>query len=474
VERKRVTEVDETLAIRPYNGIRLIEFEIERLFDEFDYTIPLNLENHVTAIIAPNGTGKTLCLRMIAALFEQKWSVFADNIFSKILYKFNEGTTVEIDKKPPDDSDAPNSDNRPSLRIVIRNGSGDLIDEWSPRLGNPRHLTQVERYIPFLTRVGPNVWRHDNTGEAYNLSEVIEAYGDSFPESIRANLFGRQSETLTAITSEIDCHLIETQRLLILRDEGEEIHYRNTRRPPSTLAIARKAEALKSIISQQINVYATLSQSLDRSFPKRVISHPTTLASEELKAQLEDLDQKRKALMDAGILDTEADDPVSLPEGTLEAAMARVLSVYADDTRRKLASLADLLAKITLFKELIDERFITNDVRITRQNGIEVIFKDRKVPIERLSSGEQHQLVLFFELLFEIKQNALILIDEPELSLHVAWQKKFISDLMKIIDLNRFDVILATHSPQLIGRWVDLVVELGDVYEGHGRDEIED
>ena len=465
-----MTDAEEIRAVAPYSGIRLIEFRIERLFDEFDYTIPLSIVNHVTAIIAPNGTGKTLCLRMIAALFEHKWSVFADNIFSKILYKFTEGTTVEIDKKlAADDSNPSSSENRLSLRIVIRNSNGELIDEWSPRLGNPRHFMQVERYVPFLTRIGQNVWRHDNTGESYNIAEVIEAFGDSFPEPIRANLFGRTSETLTAITSQIDCHLIETQRLLILRDEGDEIHYRNTRRPPSTLAIARKAEALKSIISQQINVYATLSQSLDRSFPRRVISHPTTLPSEELKAQLQDLDQKRKELMDAGILDTETDDPVSLPEGTLEAAMARVLSVYADDTRRKLASLADLLAKIKLFKELIDERFITKDVRITRQNGIEVIFKDRKIPIERLSSGEQHQLVLFFELLFEIKQNALILIDEPELSLHVAWQKKFISDLMKIIDLNRFDVILATHSPQLIGRWVDLVVELGDVYEGHSR-----
>ena len=469
-----MTDAEEIRAVAPYSGIRLIEFKIEGLFDEFDYIIPLNIENHVTAIIAPNGTGKTLCLRLIAALFEHKWSVFADNIFSKILYRFTEGTTVEIDKKLADDSNASNTESRLSLRIVIRNSNGDSIDEWSPRLGNPRHFMQVERYVPFLTRIGQNIWRHDNTGESYNISEVIEAFGDSFPEPIRANLFGRTSETLAAITSQIDCHLIETQRLLILRDEGEEIHYRNTRRPPSTLAIARKAEALKSIISQQINVYATLSQSLDRSFPRRVISHPITLPSEELKAQLQDLDQKRKELMDAGILDTETDDPVSLPEGTLEAAMARVLSVYADDTRRKLASLADLLAKIKLFKELIDEQFITKDVRITRQNGIEVIFKDRKIPIERLSSGEQHQLVLFFELLFEIKQNALILIDEPELSLHVAWQKKFISDLMKIIELNRFDVILATHSPQLIGRWVDLVVELGDVYEGHSREEIED
>ncbi|ESZ11562.1 hypothetical protein X737_29425 [Mesorhizobium sp. L48C026A00] len=73
-------------------------------------------------------------------------------------------------------------------------------------------------------------------------------------------------------------------------------------------------------------------------------------------------------------------------------------------------------------------------------------------------------------MLFEIRRNSLILIDEPELSLHVAWQKKFIGDLLSIIELNKFDVLLATHSPQLIGRWNDLVVELGDVYEGGPAD----
>lgn len=46
-----------------------------------------------------------------------------------------------------------------------------------------------------------------------------------------------------------------------------------------------------------------------------------------------------------------------------------------------------------------------------------------------------------------------------------AWQKKFVSDLNRIIELNQFDVILATHSPQLVSRWNDLVVELGDVDE---------
>jgi predicted ATP-binding protein involved in virulence len=113
---------------------------------------------------------------------------------------------------------------------------------------------------------------------------------------------------------------------------------------------------------------------------------------------------------------------------------------------------------------LIEQRYAPKTVNVSKVNGFSIVKKDdQTIPLEKLSSGEQHQLVLYFELLFELKPNALILIDEPELSLHVAWQKKFIGDLQTIIVLNKFDVVLATHSPQLIGRWPNLVVELGEV-----------
>ena len=66
----------------------------------------------------------------------------------------------------------------------------------------------------------------------------------------------------------------------------------------------------------------------------------------------------------------------------------------------------------------------------------------------------------FYELLFRTKPNALILIDEPELSLHVAWQVEFLKDLERVIKLSSFDVILATHSPQIINNRWDLTKEL--------------
>jgi predicted ATP-binding protein involved in virulence len=54
----------------------------------------------------------------------------------------------------------------------------------------------------------------------------------------------------------------------------------------------------------------------------------------------------------------------------------------------------------------------------------------------------------------------LILIDEPEMSLHVAWQRKFLEEISEIVKLAKLDIILATHSPQIINdRW-DLTVKL--------------
>ena len=67
---------------------------------------------------------------------------------------------------------------------------------------------------------------------------------------------------------------------------------------------------------------------------------------------------------------------------------------------------------------------------------------------------------LLFELLFETKPNSLILVDEPELSLHVAWQREMLKDLQDMADLSDFRAILATHSPQIIGERWDLTIEL--------------
>jgi ABC-type lipoprotein export system ATPase subunit len=447
------------------NLIRLSQFEVFGLFGEFYYNIPIKIEQRITAIIAPNGSGKTICLRLINALFTRKWWFFSGVEFDSVEYRFTSGEKLTI-AKLVDTGDQASGGLAGGIVVELTDANGE-VTAWKPAPDPKVRAQPIERYVGFLTRRGPNLFTHDFTDATYTFEEVIEAFSEHLPESYRNSLFGQEPTKIAAVTGAIDCHLIETQRLLVLKDEAMVDSYRRPGRPRSTLAISAKAQTLVEVIRKELTAYAALSQSLDRSFPKRVIGFGERdfLPAENLKSQLDELDKKRASLMVAGILDSEVDDPVTLPEGPLEQAIARVLNVYASDTFKKLDSLSRLLLRIELFTGLITERFNTKKIQVNKENGFSIRSRGHMVPLEKLSSGEQHQLVLFFELLFELKENALILIDEPELSLHVAWQKKFVSDLNRIIELNQFDVILATHSPQLVSRWNDLVVELGEVDE---------
>jgi predicted ATP-binding protein involved in virulence len=98
---------------------------------------------------------------------------------------------------------------------------------------------------------------------------------------------------------------------------------------------------------------------------------------------------------------------------------------------------------------------------IDREKGLSfTTLNDRPLPAARLSSGEQHELVLYYELLFKVEPDSLVLIDEPELSFHIVWQQRFLEDLQEITRLSSIDALIATHAPSIIhDRW-DLTVEL--------------
>src|SRR5690349_20909068 len=87
---------------------RLISFEVEGLFGEYNYRIPVNVVDRVTAIIAPNGSGKTICLRLIAALFAKQWSFFSELEFNSAKYSFKSGRQVTIRRDRTVDPEASN------------------------------------------------------------------------------------------------------------------------------------------------------------------------------------------------------------------------------------------------------------------------------------------------------------------------------------------------------------------------------
>jgi predicted ATP-binding protein involved in virulence len=121
----------------------------------------------------------------------------------------------------------------------------------------------------------------------------------------------------------------------------------------------------------------------------------------------------------------------------------------------------ELESKLKLFKKIINSRFLFKQMSLSKDTGITFTTEDgQSLALNSLSSGEQHELILFYQLLFKVRPNSLVLLDEPEISLHVAWQKQFLQDILEVIRLAAFDMVIATHSPQIIAdRW-DLTVPL--------------
>ena len=91
---------------------------------------------------------------------------------------------------------------------------------------------------------------------------------------------------------------------------------------------------------------------------------------------------------------------------------------------------------------------------------------ERCIDIQSLSSGEKQLITFFAHLIFNVKNttSGIFVVDEPELSLHLSWQQKFVE---KILEINsNIQLIFATHSPEIIGKNRNKVFKLEKKYVG--------
>jgi predicted ATP-dependent endonuclease of OLD family len=115
------------------------------------------------------------------------------------------------------------------------------------------------------------------------------------------------------------------------------------------------------------------------------------------------------------------------------------------------------------FQDTIDELFHDTGKTIDRKsNEIQFFQRGEIITPYQLSSGEKQMLVILLTALVENQEHYALLMDEPEISLHIEWQQKLIS-LIRKINPNA-QIILSTHSPALImDGWMGNVTEVNEI-----------
>ncbi|MBQ8711724.1 MAG: AAA family ATPase [Prevotella sp.] len=122
-----------------------------------------------------------------------------------------------------------------------------------------------------------------------------------------------------------------------------------------------------------------------------------------------------------------------------------------------------LSQKKTRFQDIVDELFEETGKKIVRtENEIRFSQIGETLAPYQLSSGEKQMLAILLTVLIEDDQPYVLFMDEPEISLHIEWQKRLI-DLC--LELNsHVQIILTTHSPAVVmNGWVDAVTEVTDI-----------
>ncbi|HAC3619074.1 TPA_asm: ATP-binding protein, partial [Listeria monocytogenes] len=147
-----------------------------------------------------------------------------------------------------------------------------------------------------------------------------------------------------------------------------------------------------------------------------------------------------------------------------EIAKIKNIVKLAEDMETKKAKVVE---SVNLFCETINS-FISTDgtekkeILIDENGGIYLqnVIEKKQLSIYKLSSGEKQIVIFYANLIFGVNENkrGIFIVDEPELSLHLSWQKLFIE---KTIELNKnIQFIFATHSPEIIGKYYNKTFEL--------------
>ena len=186
------------------------------------------------------------------------------------------------------------------------------------------------------------------------------------------------------------------------------------------------------------------------------------LSDPELDNLFKDLQAKLEFIKQTGMAP-------EMPSGYRFPPSRYEISQYPEDYRAFARSLKDwcdryyrFAESLVVFKDIVNSVFENKTIDFNDAGYIDARM-DRSgitVTVDKFSSGEKQILTIFYILLFKVGSNSLVIIDEPEVSLHVSWQQrlgKLFSDVARIRDLT---LIVATHAPAVIHDGWDKAVEL--------------
>lgn len=412
--------------------------EIQGLFGAFNYSIEMPDYGEYLILTGPNGYGKTTILTIIEDLASGNllhlFNIPFDSIH--VSYESFKLDIVSIEVHNTEYSDDSALSKRASLKFVIDNDNESIIFDI-----DSIQLAQAKRHCSWNRQLSLFDDFDDESSDDFNNDDL------SLEKSLilLEYLVKEQNKDgfMIHINSELTPYrFIPAQRLFSREKDGEEIKN----------SIEIVANKFRDFLRDSYFDFLQNSQRHDSQFIDMLLTGDDAVSKDDYDKQISLLSQEVKIAMKYDL-----SSAFKLP-GYIESKKV-ILNYYIKDTFEKFKILERPLRDLNLFDKLLrDKKLINKDIQYSRKYGIRFVSNTdrREISLNSLSSGEKNEILMLHDFIFNLEDGSLLMIDEPEISLHVAWQREFMNDIIQIAKQKKLRVLIATHSPQIIGgRWKD-------------------
>lgn len=438
--------------------MKITAIRIIGLFGLYNYYIPFNSEAYVNLITSPNGYGKTTILTIINNLTKGYLFYFYNLPFAEIIIELTEDNQIIITKTEASTESSESSDFRQNKETNINFSWKSSTSYISFDINDKRIKSALRALRRSLNLTSDDI---NNLHSAELRDKIL--YSEEFYNTLSNPLtdyqeFQLKSHSLT--TTFIPANRIYGGQLVDPDDDAEITWYKETLSPIKVVSRELRQE-LKKI---RMN-YLVQAQKLDSEFLTTLLSSTTVFTEEEYKHKVSYLNSKVESLLKYNLINR-----IKFLEYSDNDNDARILSTHINEVERKLSIYDDFLKKIELFSTLIENKVFANKkFTLSPAYGIRCISDNGAIiDLDCLSSGEQNQLILLYDFIFRVQDNSILLLDEPENSLHVTWQRLFINDIQLIAEKKNLQTIIATHSSRIAAS-VKNTWDLMYLNEGYGK-----
>jgi predicted ATP-dependent endonuclease of OLD family len=400
----------------------------------------------VNIIIGRNGTGKTTFMNILHSVLAVDLDGIRANDFDSVaitLIKDGKKKTVTIEKKDKDDL--------PFL-MAVYNISGEELEvrifpTEDQRLGNHYRrmameaseevrealskLVALSSLSVYRLRSGQDYEVRDRHGRKavspvdFRLGELLQGLTHfQLDLAERANLIATklQRDVLTSILYSKD----ESTQKGIPREFDKNLERKNL------VSAYGQLNVIDSSVRKQINIHVDEIDNTVKKFTAYLNSDKSTLKDAVLDINfrsLEALQQTRNIIR----MSLDAENETSI-----------------------------IFSQIGLFTDILSEFIIDKEFSFSHGN-LQIRAHDEDIHYDGLSSGEKQLLIIFIETLLQKQNRYIFLTDEPELSLHIAWQREIIPAIKRLNP--NAQVIAATHSPEVASKYRNFIIDMEDLID---------